>query len=82
MTKKGTNEKFLSDLNKKLVNKKLVKEADPFTQGYACACAILAQISGQSEGVNLLKEGGFNRKALEEGGVEKYDIDCLYGKRK
>jgi hypothetical protein len=52
---------------------------DRFTQGYACACAVIAQVRGQSEAQSLLKEGGFTEETLIQDGVEESDMELIYG---
>jgi hypothetical protein len=58
---------------------KIENNMDRFTQGYACACAVIAQVRGQSVAQSILSEGGFTEESLLEDGVEDYDMELIFG---
>ncbi len=53
-------------------------KADPWMQGYACACGIIAHLLGADEGQRIAREGGFNRKDFVKAKCEQYDVDKIY----
>ena len=61
----------------KSAKKKRSKE-DEWTKGYACACAIVANLEGfTKQGAELAREGGFNLQSFIDACVEQCDIDNL-----
>lgn len=58
--------------------KEIIKvKLDKWTQGYACACAVLAQVDGRSAGLSLMGEGGFNLRKFIAAGIDDYDLEKL-----
>jgi hypothetical protein len=56
----------------------LTQSLDAWTQGYACACAVIANQNTPSDGEMLAREGGFSRDAFIKAGAEQADIDAIW----
>jgi tellurite resistance protein len=71
----------MKKLTKKTKKVKKVKTAeDPWVQGFACACAIMAKIENQCAARELMREGNFCRADFVVAEVDQYDLDAIFGK--